>query len=98
MLTALAALEGLPHETLRQLHAAATVEAALTELEACDSGAADRLRRRMAAAVETRATAYLASHGVPSMVVGAALFDRSRRLRACGRRGAELLGAFRQAP
>jgi cobalt-precorrin-5B (C1)-methyltransferase len=98
VLTSLAALEGLPLETLRELHDAATVEAALAGLEARDSGAADRLRRRVAAAVEERAVAYLARHGVPPMVVGAALFDRGRRLRACGPRGAELLGAFRQAP
>lgn len=98
VLTALAALEGLPLETLRELHAAPTVEAALVGLEERDSGAADRLRRRVAAAVEERSAAYLASHGAPPMAVGAALFDRGRRLRACGPRGAELLGAFRQAP
>ncbi|MFM7265042.1 MAG: cobalt-precorrin-5B (C(1))-methyltransferase CbiD [Cyanobium sp.] len=98
VLTALAALEGLPLETLRQLYAAPTVEAALVDLEERDSGAADRLRRRAAAAVEERAATYRASHGVPPLVVGAALFDRGRHLRACGPRGAELLGAFRQAP
>jgi cobalt-precorrin-5B (C1)-methyltransferase len=98
VLTALAALEGLAGEALRQLHDAPTVEAALAGLEERDAAAAERLRGRLAAAVEGRSVAYLARHGVPAMVVGAALFDRARRLRVCGPRGAELLEAFRQPP
>jgi cobalt-precorrin-5B (C1)-methyltransferase len=46
--------------------------------------------------VEARSAAYLARHGGPPMLVGAALFDRARRLRVCGPRGAELLEAFRR--
>jgi cobalt-precorrin-5B (C1)-methyltransferase len=98
VLTALAALDGLAGEPLRQLHAAATVEAALAALEARDAAAAERLRARVAAAVEERSAAYLGRHGASSMAVGAALFDRGRRLRACGPRGAELLEAFRRGP
>ncbi len=98
VLTALAALEGLPTAVLAELHAAPTVEAALAGLEARSATAAERLRQRIAAAVETRAAAYLSRHGVPEMAVGAALFDRGRRLRACGPCGGELLEAFRQAP
>jgi cobalt-precorrin-5B (C1)-methyltransferase len=96
VLTALAALEGLPAEFLPALHGAATVEAALAGLEQRDPAAAERLRARVAAAVETRSAAYLARHGAPALAVGAALFDRARRLRVCGPRGAELLEAFRR--
>jgi cobalt-precorrin-5B (C1)-methyltransferase len=98
VLTTLAALEGLPADALHDLYDAPTVEAALAGLELRDPAAAERLRARVAAAVETRSAAYLARHGVSGMRVGAALFDRARRLRVCGPRGAELLGAFRQAP
>jgi cobalt-precorrin-5B (C1)-methyltransferase len=98
VLTALAALEGLTGEALRQLHGAATVEAALAALEGCDPGAAERLRQRIAATVERRSTAYLDRHGTSTMVVGAALFDRGRTLRACGPQGRALLEEFRRAP
>jgi cobalt-precorrin-5B (C1)-methyltransferase len=95
VLTALAALDGLGGESLADLHAAATVEAALAGLETRDPAAAERLRDRIAAAVEARSAAYLARHGTPAMGVGAALFDRGRRLRATGPLGQELLEAFR---
>ncbi|MFM7362519.1 MAG: cobalt-precorrin-5B (C(1))-methyltransferase, partial [Cyanobium sp.] len=98
VLTALAALEGLTGERLQALHAAATVEEALLALKEWDPGAAERLRQRIAATVERRSSAYLQRHGAPAMVVGAALFDRARRLCACGPRGVELLEAFRQPP
>jgi cobalt-precorrin-5B (C1)-methyltransferase len=98
VLAALAALAGLEGEALRQLHGAATVEAALAALAARDPAFAQRLRDRIAAAVERRSAAYLESHGAPAMVVGAALFDRGRALCACGSRGAELLEAFRRPP
>ncbi|WP_411869978.1 cobalt-precorrin-5B (C(1))-methyltransferase CbiD [Vulcanococcus limneticus] len=94
VLTALAALEGLPHAQLRRLHAAATVEAALADLAAADPGAAERLRRRIAAEVEQRSAAYLARYGQQAMAVGAALFNRSRGLAALGPLGSELWGAF----
>ena len=94
VLTALAALEGLPQEQLLRLHAAATVEAALAELAAADPAAAERLRRRIAAAVEQRSAAYLARYDQQSMAVGAALFNRDRVLAALGPLGAELWGAF----
>jgi cobalt-precorrin-5B (C1)-methyltransferase len=98
VLTSLAALEGLDGDDLRLLHAAATVEAALAELEGRDPGAAARLRQRIAAAVERRSAAYLERHGTPAMVVGAALFDRGRTLRVCGPQGMVLMEAFRRPP
>ena len=94
VLTACAALEGLAGPPLRALHSAATVEAALAELEAADSALAQRLRDRLAAAVESRSAAYLARHGGGSMAVGAVLFERSRRICAFGPIGGPLLEAL----
>ena len=94
VLTALAALEGLAGEALAALHAAPTVEAALAELEAADPGLAQRLRDRLAAAVESRSATYLARQGGGGMAVGAVLFDRSRRVRAAGPIGGPLLAAL----
>ncbi|QPN67298.1 cobalt-precorrin-5B (C(1))-methyltransferase CbiD [Synechococcus sp. CBW1006] len=88
VLTALAALEGLPGPQLEALHAAPTVEAALVELMAVDPGVAGRLRRRIAATVEQRSCAYLARYGHHSMAVGAVLFDRGRQIVAAGPVGA----------
>jgi cobalt-precorrin-5B (C1)-methyltransferase len=97
VLTALAALEGLSGDALRQLHRSATVEAALSGLEATDAGLADRLRQRIAAAIEERSGAYLARHGQHGMAVGAVLFDRARRIRAGGPVGGPLLEALGRA-
>jgi cobalt-precorrin-5B (C1)-methyltransferase len=97
VLTALAALEGADGATVAALHGAATVEAALTALEQADPDLAGRLRARIAAAIEGRCRSYLASHGVPPAAVGAALFDRRRRLRVCGPVGAALMERFRGA-
>jgi len=93
----LAALEGLSGDALRQLHRSATVEAALSGLEATDAGLADRLRQRIAAAIEERSGAYLARHGQHGMAVGAVLFDRARRIRAGGPVGGPLLEALGRA-
>jgi cobalt-precorrin-5B (C1)-methyltransferase len=84
VLTALAALEGLAGDALTALHAAPTVEAGLAGLAERDRRLAERLRRRIAAAVEERCAAYLASHGHQATAVGAVLFDRARRICAFG--------------
>ncbi len=94
VLTALAALEGLGGEALAALHAAGTVEAALQDLAATDPAMAERLRLRVARAVEERSAAYLARHGEKCMEVGAVLFDRSRRICARGPLGRALLERF----
>ncbi|MFM8967928.1 MAG: cobalt-precorrin-5B (C(1))-methyltransferase, partial [Vulcanococcus sp.] len=96
VLTALAAVQGLSTSQLQRLHAAATVEEALQQLEQQDPAAATRLRTRLAAAVEERTRAYLARYGQAAMAVGAVLFDRRRRLCAHGPLGAELLQAWRR--
>jgi cobalt-precorrin-5B (C1)-methyltransferase len=94
VLTAFAALEGLSGAALASLHASPTVEAALAELEAADPLLAQRLRDRLAAAIETRSAAYLARHGGGGLAVGAVLFDRGRRIRAEGPLGGPLLAAL----
>jgi cobalt-precorrin-5B (C1)-methyltransferase len=95
VLTALAALEGLTGPPLEALFAAATVEAALAQLQAADPGLAERLRARLAASIEQRAAAYLARHGAGSMAIGAVLFDRGRQVCALGPVGRGLLEALK---
>ena len=94
VLTALAALQGIPAPQLAALHAAASVESALADLEQWDAAAAEGLRARVAAAVEERSAAYLARYGQQAMAVGAVLFDRQRRICARGPLGGQLLEAF----
>jgi cobalt-precorrin-5B (C1)-methyltransferase len=91
ILTAHAALEGVSGEALGRLHGAPTVDAALMDLERRDALLASRVRRRLASAVEQRSLAYLARHDASGPTVGAVLFDRSRRIRACGPVGEALL-------
>lgn len=95
VLTALAALEGLTGPPLEALFAAATVEAALAQLQAADPQLAERLRARLAATIEQRATAYLARHGAGPMAIGAVLFDRGRQVCALGPVGRGLLEALK---
>ncbi len=95
VLTALAALEGLTGPPLEALFAAATVEAALAQLQVADPGLAERLRARLAATIEQRATAYLARHGAGPMEIGAVLFDRGRQVCALGPVGRGLLKALK---
>jgi cobalt-precorrin-5B (C1)-methyltransferase len=98
VLTALAALEGLTGPPLEALHDAPTVEAALTRLQTLDPALAARLRQRLAASVERRAAQYLERHGAAGPAVGAALFDRGRRLCAVGPLGDELLRSLGAVP
>lgn len=95
VLTALAALEGLSGAPLAALHRAGTVEAALAALQTLDPALAERLRARIAAAVEERALAYVGRHAQAAPPqLGAALFDRERRLCALGPQGAILVHAL----
>ncbi|MCP9775590.1 cobalt-precorrin-5B (C(1))-methyltransferase [Cyanobium sp. WAJ14-Wanaka] len=82
VLTSLAALEGMAGDALQDLYRAATVEQGLAELATSDPAMAERLRRRLARAVEERSMAYLARYGQLQLAVGAVLFDRSRTI--CG--------------
>ncbi|NDC14458.1 MAG: cobalt-precorrin-5B (C(1))-methyltransferase [Synechococcaceae bacterium WB9_2_170] len=98
LLTAFAALEGLQGDALAELHGAATVEAALRQLQDQDPALAERLRQRLAAAIEARSLAYLQRHGAPLPQLGAVLFDRQRRVCARGPVGAALLSQLACAP
>ena len=98
VLTALAALQGIPAPQLAALHGAASVDAGLRELAAWDAAAADRLRAAIAAAVEERSAAYLARYGQERLQVGALLFDRRRQPVATGPLGQRLLADLCQAP
>ena len=102
VLTALAALEGLQGQALASLHAAGTVEQALADLQADAPALAERVRARMARAVEQRSAAYLARHGHVTPRVGAVLFDRGRRVCARGPEGAlqwaEMAAAGQDSP
>jgi cobalt-precorrin-5B (C1)-methyltransferase len=98
VLTALAALEGLTGPPLGALHGASTVEAALLHLEEMDPEFAERLRARLARTIEQRVDQYLGRHGASGVRVGAALFDRSRRLCAVGPLGGGLLQEWLGAP
>ena len=91
VLTALAAMEGLSGSALEALHRAPTVEAAFLQLDNTDPELAARLRSRLARTIEQRAAQYLERHGAGGALVGAALFDRSRRLCAVGPLGATFL-------
>jgi cobalt-precorrin-5B (C1)-methyltransferase len=98
VLTALAALQGIPAPQLAALHGAASVDAGLRELAAWDAATADRLRAAIAAAVEERSAAYLARYGQERLQVGALLFDRRRKPVATGPLGQRLLADLCQAP
>jgi cobalt-precorrin-5B (C1)-methyltransferase len=95
ILTAHAALEGLSGEALRNLHDAPTVEAALAGLQQGNPALAERLRQRLVTAIESRTSDYLRRHGAGVAMLGAALFDRDRRLSAVGPQGRLLLAALR---
>jgi cobalt-precorrin-5B (C1)-methyltransferase len=94
VLTALAALQGLVGPRLKALHAAASVDGALTELAAIDTEAAAQLQATIAGEVEERSAAYLARYGQTAMAVGAVLFDRRRQICAQGPVGQQLLERF----
>ena len=87
VLTALAALEGVQGELLRELHSSATTEAALQLLRQREPELEQRLRQRITAAIEERAAASIQATTGLTLEPGVALFDRSRQLWAVGPRG-----------
>ncbi len=94
VLTALAALEGVCGAELATLHGAATVEEGLAWLSGRAPELAERLRCRIAVAIEQRTAAYLLHQGQDATAVGAVLFDRQRRICARGPVGQALLAEF----
>ena len=87
VLTALAALEGVQGELLRELHSSATTEDALQLLRQQQPELEQRLRQRITAAIEARAAASIQATTGLTLEPGVALFDRSRQLWAVGPRG-----------
>jgi cobalt-precorrin-5B (C1)-methyltransferase len=59
-----------------------------------DPEAAEALWQAIAAAVERRSRTYIDRYGRWSLRIGAALFDRSRRLRWAGPQGLRLLNRW----
>ncbi len=84
VLTALAVAEGLPFHLIRSISKELSVEAALLSLEAIDPKLAQNLWNRLASVVEQRSNAYVGNYGSWPIEIGAALFDRQRRMRWAG--------------
>ncbi len=84
VLTALAVAEGIPFHLIQVISKAVSVEAALLELEGSDPVIAKNLWKRISSAVEQRSAAYVSQYGSWSIEIGAALFDRQRRIRWAG--------------
>jgi cobalt-precorrin-5B (C1)-methyltransferase len=88
VLTALAALEGLPQGALETLYASPTVDGALHDLATTEPTIERRLRQRIVTTIEARSAAYIERCSGRRLAPGVALFDRSRRLWAMGPQGA----------
>ena len=86
--------EGLPFPLIRRLSQARSVEAALLSLEETNPKAAQNLWNRLASVVEQRSNAYVGNYGSWPIEIGAALFDRQRRMRWAGPFGLKQLDAF----
>ena len=91
VLVALAVDLAFPLDLLQSLGQAASVEAALEDLQTREPRQAEALRQAMAAAAEARVRAYLQRYGDWALQVGAVLFDRSRQRRWPGPVGQVLL-------
>ena len=98
VLTALAVREGMQLDLIRLFSQADSMESALKLLEAQDQELAHRLWYRLAATVEQRSSEYLGRYGSWPIAIGAALFDRQRRLRWAGPKGAQHLSLFGVIP
>jgi cobalt-precorrin-5B (C1)-methyltransferase len=94
VLVALAVREGWATEHLQPLLQLPSLEAAFLALSECDPEAAGTLWQAIAAAVEQRSRTYLERYGRWPLRIGAALFDRSRRLRWAGPEGLRLLNRW----
>ncbi len=90
-LTALAVQQELPLNLIRDIGQADSIEAALLMIEDADPHLAQKLWMSIAMTVEMRCAAYLARYGSWTIDLGAALFDRQRRVRWAGPVGQEQL-------
>jgi cobalt-precorrin-5B (C1)-methyltransferase len=94
VLMAHAVREGWSVEQLQPLVQVTSLEAAFQVLSERDPEAAEALWQAIAAAVERRSRTYIDRYGRWSLRIGAALFDRSRRLRWAGPQGLRLLNRW----
>ena len=95
ILTAIAAAQGLPTAHVQQLLQAQTVEAGLTYLRQLDAKEQSHWVRQtyqtLVQRIDERSTAYLRANADRALVVGSAVFDRSREIVAISDRGQSLL-------
>ncbi|MEL6399130.1 MAG: cobalt-precorrin-5B (C(1))-methyltransferase CbiD [Cyanobacteria bacterium J06607_6] len=95
ILTAIAAAQGLPTAHVQQLLQAQTVEAGLTylrQLDAAESGSwVEQIYQTLVQRIDERSTTYLRANADRALVVGSAVFDRSREIVAISDRGQSLL-------
>ena len=95
ILTAIAAIQGLPTVATQTLLQAPTVEAGLTYLrdqdQAQDTDWSQRVYQTIVDRIDRRSAAYVSHHCDRPLVVGTALFDRQRTLFAISNGGRALL-------
>ena len=84
VISALAVKQGLAIEIIQSLLKADSIEAAFLFLESNNPAMAKQLWNNLALEVENRSTAYIRRYGSWPIKVGAALFDRQRKLRWFG--------------
>ena len=94
VLSALAVKQGLSIEIIQSLLKADSVEAAFLFLESQNPALAKQLWNNLAFEVENRSIAYIRRYGSWSIKVGAALFDRQRKVRWLGPLGNQQLTPF----
>ncbi|MEM6435906.1 MAG: cobalt-precorrin-5B (C(1))-methyltransferase, partial [Cyanobacteria bacterium P01_D01_bin.115] len=95
ILTAIAATQGLPTAHVQHLLQAQTVEAGLTYLRQLDAAApgswVEQTYQTLVQRIDQRSAAYLSANADRAVVVGSAVFDRSREIVAISDRGQSLL-------
>ncbi len=84
VLTALAVAERIPFNLIEAIAHSSSVEEAFLRVECSDPELAQKLWRRAANRVERRSHTYVKHYGSWPMEIGAALFDRQRRIRWTG--------------
>ena len=84
VLTALAVAERLPFHLIEAIAQSSSIEEAFVSMESSDPDLAQQLWQRVANRVEQRSHTYIQHYGSWPMEIGAALFDRQRRIRWTG--------------
>lgn len=91
VLTSLAVAEEIPLHLIKSIRQAVSVEEALLSLERIDLELAQCLWKKVSSEVERRSLDYVQRYGSWSIEIGAALFDRKRRIRWAGPYGCKHL-------